>query len=79
MQACRKHTDHRALVTREPFRGSDLIVPREAALCVGGELDVVGRVGIHEVSAGEPEGLEIGVDEFPVPEGFLVRGEVVGV
>ena len=27
----------------------------------------------------EPDGLEIGVDECPVPEGFLVRGEVVGV
>ena len=29
--------------------------------------------------AREPDGLEIGVDEFPVLEGFLVRGEVVGV
>src|SRR6266571_95479 len=40
-----------------PERSSRLIahVPREATLCVGGELYVVGRVGIHEVIAREPD------------------------
>ena len=71
--------NHRALVAGEPLRRSDLIFPGESALRIRGEVHIVGRIGVDEVMAGQPDRLEIGVGECPLLEGVLVRREVVRV
>ena len=64
--------NHRTLVARQPLGRPDLVLPRESALGIAGELYIVGRIGIDEIAAARAERLEIAVRELPVVEGVSV-------
>src|SRR5205085_1562391 len=64
---------------RQPLRRPDLFRPAEATLRVLAELDIVRRIGIHEVVAAQRKRLEVAVREFETREDLAVGGEVATV
>ena len=66
----------RSLVPRKIFSDARLIVPGEAALRIGGELDVVRRVGVDEIVRCRREFGEVDARELPVANPCGIRREV---
>ena len=64
-------------VARQPFGGSDLVLPGESALGIRGELDIVGRVGVDEISALDGNVLDVSAREHPVGEHVPIFGKIV--
>src|SRR6266511_4022927 len=59
---------HRSGMSRQPLRGSDLIVPAKTSGAVGREFDVVRRVGVDEILVLDLECANVAIRKAPVFE-----------
>src|SRR6476646_9802414 len=63
-----------------PLCRSDLIIPRETAGAIGGELNVVRWISIDEIISTHVEPFQIAISEFPVAKDSAVgmeRGHII--
>ena len=61
---------------RQALRRAHLIVPAKTSGAVGSELDIVGRIGIDEISRLDREIIEIATGKDPVFQDLLEPGKV---
>src|SRR5712691_238556 len=73
------HEHDRTTVPSERFCRPLLIVPRESVFRILRKLDIVRRVGVHEVAAVQPHRFDVSGGERPISEHLAVRREVARV
>src|SRR6266508_3002337 len=70
---------HGSGMSRQPLRGSDLIVPAKTSGAVGSEFDVVRWVGVDEIFVLDLERANVAVRKAPVFKDWLKLREAGGV